>query len=165
MMRFLDGIIRWLNIGTAAAAGLVMVLMMLHITLDVGVRYFFNGQIVGTLEWVSFYYMVALVFLGLGHVEMKNENIRVDLFAQMMPARVQLALYILACVLGLAFFGMLFWQSLSDALRATRRGEEAMSNFRFLIWPARWALPIGFAGALLAILANLGRAILRRQAL
>ncbi len=164
-MRFVHGIIRWLNIGTAAAACVVMFLMMLHITLDVGVRYFFNGQIVGTLEWVSFYYMVALVFLGLGLVEMKNENIRVDLFAQMMPARVQLALYIFACLLGLVFFGMLFWQSLTDAIRATRRGEEAMSNFRFLIWPARWALPIGFAGALLAVLANVARAITRRQAL
>lgn len=164
-MRFADQIIRWLNIGTAVAACLVMVLMMLHITLDVGVRYFFNGQIVGTLEWVSFYYMVALVFLGLGHVEMKNENIRVDLFVQMMPDRVQLALYVFACVLGLVFFGMMFWQSLSDAIRATQRGEEAMSNFRFLIWPARWALPIGFGGALLAVMANLARAITQRRAL
>lgn len=164
-MRFVHAGIRWLNIATAVAAGLVMILMMLHITLDVGVRYFFNGQIVGTLEWVSFYYMVALVFLGFGHVEMKSEHIRVDLFAQMMPARVQLGLYVLACLLGVAFFGMLFWQSLSDAIRATRRAEEAMSNFRFLIWPARWALPIGFAGILLAILSNLARAVARRQPL
>ncbi len=164
-MRLVLDIIRWLNIGTAFAACLVMLLMMLHITLDVGVRYFLNGQIVGTLEWVSFYYMVALVFLALGYVEMKNENIRVDLFVQMMPQGLQLGLYVFACVLGLVFFGMLFWQSLLDAVGATRRGEEAMSNFRFLIWPARWALPIGFAGLLLAVLANLLRAVSRRQAL
>ena len=67
--------------------------------------------------------------------------------------------------MGLVFFGMLFWQSLHDAIRATGRGEEAMSNFRFYIWPARWALPIGFAGVLLAVLANLLRAIVRRQPL
>ena len=164
-MTLVIGVIRWLNIGTATAAGIVMLLMMLHITIDVGVRYFFNGQIVGTLEWVSFYYMVALVFMALGHVEFKNENIRVDLFAQMMPKPVQLGLYVFACLLGLIFFGMLFWQSLLDAISATRRSEEAMSNFRFLIWPARWALPIGFAGALLAVLANLLRAIARRKAL
>ncbi|MBK0327879.1 TRAP transporter small permease [Rhodobacteraceae bacterium F11138] len=164
-MQFLLGVIRWLNIGTATAACIVMLLMMAHITLDIGVRYFVNGQIVGTLEWVSFYYMVALVFLALGYVEYKNENIRVDLFAQMMPKTMQLVLYIFACLLGLIFFGMLFWQSLIDAIRATGRAEEAMSNFRFYIWPARWALPIGFAGALLAVLANLLRAITRRQAL
>ncbi|SFU19363.1 TRAP-type C4-dicarboxylate transport system, small permease component [Sedimentitalea nanhaiensis] len=164
-MQLVLGIIRWLNIGTITAACLVILLMMMHITLDVGVRYFFNGQIVGTLEWVSFYYMVALVFLALGYVEYKNENIRVDLFAQMMPKSVQLGLYVFACILGLIFFGMLFWQSLLDAIRATQRAEEAMSNFRFLIWPARWALPIGFAGALLAVLANLLRAFSRREAL
>ncbi|WP_102108580.1 TRAP transporter small permease subunit [Oceaniglobus roseus] len=157
--------IRWLNIATATAACLVMVLMMLHITLDVAVRYFFNGQIVGTLEWVSFYYMVALVFLALGHVEYRNENIRVDLFAQMMPKTVQLGLYVFACLLGLIFFGMLFWQSLADAMKATRNAEEAMSNFRFFIWPARWALPVGFAGAFLAVLANMLRAFTRREAL
>ncbi len=164
-MKFAIGAIRWLNIGTAAAACLVMLLMMLHITLDVGVRYFLNGQIVGTLEWVSFYYMVALVFLSFGYVEFKNENIRVDLFAQMMPKQVQLSLYIFAGLLGLVFFGMLFWQTLLDAIGATQRGEEAMSNFQFFIWPARWALPIGFAGALLAVIANLLRAITSRQAL
>lgn len=164
-MRILLGTIRWLNISAVAVACLVMLLMMAHITLDVGVRYFVNGQIVGTLEWVSFYYMVALVFLSLGYVEYKNENIRVDLFAQMMPKPLQLGLYVFACVLGLIFFGMLFWQSLLDAIRATGRAEEAMSNFRFYIWPARWALPLGFAAALLAVLANLLRAIARRQAL
>ena len=164
-MRLVLGIIRWLNIATVTAACLVILLMMMRITLDVGVRYFINGQIVGTLEWVSFYYMVALVFLALGYVEYKNENIRVDLFAQMMPGSVQLGLYVFACVLGLIFFGMLFWQSLLDAIGATQRAEEAMSNFRFLIWPARWVLPIGFAGALLAVLANLLRAITRREAL
>jgi TRAP-type C4-dicarboxylate transport system permease small subunit len=164
-MHVVHGIIRWLNIGTMAAACVVMILMMLHITLDVAVRNLLNGQIVGTLEWVAFYYMVALVFLSLGFVEMRNEHIRVDLFVQMMPKSVQLGFYVFACILGLVFFGMLFWQTLSDAIRATQRGEEAMSNFKFLIWPARWALPIGFGGVLLAITGNLLRALTSRQAL
>ncbi|MAU46951.1 TRAP transporter small permease [Salipiger sp. HF18] len=157
--------IRWLNIGSATLASAMMVLMMLHITLDVANRYFFNGQIVGTLEVVSFYYMVALVFLAFGFVELKHENIRVDLFAQMMPRPVQFALYLLACVLGLIFFGMLFWQTLHDAIRATGSGEEAMSNFRFIIWPSRWSLPIGFAAAFLAVMANLLTSVSQRKAL
>ena len=100
--------IRWINIGAATLASAMMVLMMLHITLDVAARYFFNGQIVGTLEVVSFYYMVALVFLAFGFVELKHENIRVDLFVQMMPRRVRFGLYVFACLMGLVFFGMLF---------------------------------------------------------
>lgn len=164
-MSFLIRVIRWLNIGGLTLSGLAMLVMMLHITLDVGIRYFFNGQIVGTLEVVSFYYMVILVFLALGYVENHSENIRVDLFAQMMPQRAQFALYILACLAGLVFFGMLFWQTLHDAISATRRGEDAMSNFTFIIWPARWALPLGFAGVFLATVSNLLKSVTRRQAL
>lgn len=164
-MQVLRLIVRWLNLGLVVLAGLSMVLMMAHITLDVGIRYFLNGQIVGTLEVVSFYYMVALVFLAFGHVEFRNENIRVDLFAQMMPRGAQFALYMLACGLGLLFFGMLFWQTLLDAISSTRRGEDAMANFTFYLWPARWALPLGFAGAFLAVLSNLLLSISRRSAL
>ncbi|MCZ7675417.1 MAG: TRAP transporter small permease [Roseovarius sp.] len=158
-------VVRWLNYASATLACAMLVLMMLHITLDVGVRYFFNGQIVGTLEVVSFYYMVALVFLALGYVELRNENIRVDLFVQMMPWGAQLGFYVLACVLGLVFFGMLFWQTPADALRATQRGEEAMANFDFIIWPSRWSLPAGFAAVFLAILSNLFTSLAQRRAL
>lgn len=164
-MRRLDAAVRWLNIASAAIAGIVMVVMMVHITLDVGVRALFNGRIVGTLEVVSFYYMVALVFLALGFVERRNENIRVDLFVQLMPPRAQFVLYLFACILGLVFFGMLFWQSLNDAIGATRRGEDAMANFKFYIWPARWLLPLGFAGVFLAILVNMLTALAGRRAL
>jgi TRAP-type C4-dicarboxylate transport system permease small subunit len=82
----------------------------------------------------------------------------------MMPGWAQLALYILACALGLVFFGMMTWQSSLDAIRSTARAETIMSNFLFYIWPSRWALPVGFAGICLAILSNLLRAIRHRQA-
>jgi TRAP-type C4-dicarboxylate transport system permease small subunit len=157
--------IRYVNLALLALGCLFLMLMMAHITVDVFVRYVFNGAMVGTLETVSFYYVVLAVFLPLGYVELQNEHIRVDLFAQMMPNWAQLALYVLACIAGLVFFGMLMWQSGIDAIRSTSRAETIMSNFLFYIWPSRWALPIGFAGMCLAILSNLLRAIQRRQAL
>ena len=67
--------------------------------------------------------------------------------------------------MGLVFFGMLFWQTLSDAIRATGSGEEAMSNFRFIIWPSRWSLPVGFAAAFLAVVSNLLTSLSQRTAL
>lgn len=157
--------IRYVNLALLAMGCLFLLLMMGHITVDVIVRYVFNGSMIGTLETVSFYYVVLAVFLPLGYVELKNEHIRVDLFAQMMPNWAQLALYILACIAGLVFFGMLAWQSGIDAIRSTQRLETIMSNFLFYIWPSRWALPVGFAGMCLAILSNLLRALQRRQAL
>lgn len=156
--------VRGLNLLLLVLSGIFIVAMMIHITLDVGLRNF-GVAVQGTLEIVSFYYMVLLVMLPMGYVELKNEHIRVDLFAQMMPGAAQLALYVMACLLGMLFFGMLAWQTLLDALKATRSGEEAMANFTFYIWPARWALPIGFGALFLASLSNLLRALHERRAL
>ncbi|NDW33079.1 TRAP transporter small permease subunit [Salipiger sp. PrR007] len=161
----MHALIRWTNRAVMALACAFMLLMMVHITTDVAVRFFFDGRLIGTLEIVSYYYMVVIVFLSLGYVELRGEHIRVDLFAKMLPQTVQLGLYVLACALGLIFFGMLFWQSAQDAISATRRAEEAMSNFTFYIWPARWALPLGFAGIWLAVLSNLLKSVALRRAL
>ncbi len=161
----MHALIRWTNRAVMALACAFMFLMMAHITTDVALRFFLDGRLVGTLEITSYYYMVIVVFLSLGYVELRAEHIRVDLFAQMMPQAVQLALYLLACALGLVFFGLLFWQTGKDAISATARAEEAMSNFTFYIWPARWALPIGFAGVWLAVLSNMLKSVALRRAL
>lgn len=161
----MHALIRWTNRAVMVLACLFMLLMAGHITTDVALRFFFDGRLIGTLEIVSYYYMVMIVFLSLGFVELRGEHIRVDLFAQMMPRNVQLGLYIFACLLGLAFFGMLFLQTIKDAISATARAEEAMSNFTFYIWPARWALPVGFAGIWLAVLSNLLKSVAQRRAL
>jgi TRAP-type C4-dicarboxylate transport system permease small subunit len=158
-------LIRWTNRAVMMVACVFMVLMMAHITIDVVIRFLFGGQLIGTLEIVSFYYMVIIVFLSLGFVELREAHIRVDLFAQMMPKFMQLVLYVLACLLGLVFFGLLFWQSAQDAMSATGRAEEAMSNFTFYIWPARWALPVGFGAVWLAVLSNLLTSLTERRAL
>lgn len=160
-----ERVIHWINRILLVIGCIFMAIMMLHITLDVVVRFGWNGSIVGTLETVSYYHIVIAVFLPLGYVELKNEHIQVDLFAQMMPRQVQLFLYLFSCVLGLIFFGVLTYQSFLDALRSTQRLETIMANFLFYIWPARWALPLGFAGIFLALLANMIRALRRRRAL
>lgn len=143
------------------AACALLALMMLHVTADVLGRFLFNAPIIGTLETVSYYYMVGAIFLPLALVERRGEHIRVDLFTQRLPRRVQLVLYLLACAAGLAFVGMLFWQSMTDALRSTARGETIMSNFLFYVWPARWFLPLGFGAMALAILLNAVKALRR----
>ncbi|TVP43475.1 MAG: TRAP transporter small permease [Halomonas sp.] len=156
---------QWIAKGALVLAALFLVLMALHVSLDVGLRYLFGKSFTGTLEVVSFYYMVAVVFLPLAYVELQQEHISVDVVVGRLPPAVQLTLYLLAGVLGLIYFGMLCYQSYLDAVRATVRMETAMANFKFYLWPSRWALPVGFAAMCLAILANMIKALRQRQAL
>lgn len=155
----------WVNRATLVLATLFLILMALHVTLDVALRYFVGQSFPGTLEIVSFYYMVALVFLPLAYTERMGEHISVDVLVGRFPPAVQLALYLFAGVLGIIYFAMLGYQGYLDALYATASRETAMANFTFYLWPSRWALPLGFTAVCLAIVANMLKAIRLRQAL
>lgn len=164
-MNALDRLSRAVDRTLLVVACVFLIVMMLHITADVLARGLFNSAVIGTLETVSYYHMVIAVFLPLAFVERAGENIRVDVLVDRFPAPVRLGLYVFACLVGLAFFGALTWQSTIDAWRATTRQETIMSNFLFYIWPSRWALPIGFGACCLATLNNLVQALARRKAL
>lgn len=146
-------------------SGLFLILMITHITIDVVLRFFFHIALHGTLEVVSFYYMVCIVFLPLAFVELKQEHISVDVLVNHFPPNIRLALYLTSCLLGVIYFSMLGYQSLLDAIKATQSQETAMANFTFYLWPSRWALPVGFFAMDLAILANAMKAIRLRCAL
>lgn len=153
----------------AAKATLVLstcfiALMALHITLDVALRFFLGDSFQGTLEVVSFYYMVCAIFLSLAYVEYRREHICVDVVVDRLPQAMKLPLYVFACLLGIIYFSMLGYQSTLDALRATQTQETAMANFTFYIWPSRWALPVGFFATSIATFANMAKAIATRQA-
>lgn len=164
-MIWLDRLSRIIDRTLLAIGCVFLVLMMLHIAVDVLVRALFNSAIIGTLETVSYYYMVLAVLLPLAFVERTGENIRVDVLVQRASPPVQLAFYVVACLVGLGFFGALAWQGALDAWQSTLRQETIMSNFLFYIWPSRWALPIAFGAVWIATLNNLVQALARRQAL
>ncbi|WP_218944213.1 TRAP transporter small permease subunit [Marinobacter changyiensis] len=161
----LEALSDWISKAALILSGLFLILMALHVTVDVTLRYVIGTSFPGTLEIVSFYYMVGVVFLPLAYVELKQEHISVDVVVGRFSPRTQLVLYVFASLLGLAYFGLLGYQSLLDAIRATAQQETAMANFNFYLWPSRWALPVGFAAMCLAILANIAKALRLRQAL
>lgn len=161
----IDHAILWINRAFLVIAAVAVVLMMVHVTIDVGWRALANGALIGTVEIVAYYYMIVLVMLGFGYVELRREHIRVDLFVERMPRRVQLWFYLAACAAGAAYFWVLFYQSFLDAWNSTARQETVMANYVFYIWPARWALPLGWAGILLAVIGNALKAIRLRRAI
>ncbi|WP_372741317.1 TRAP transporter small permease [Neptunomonas sp.] len=161
----LESLSNWISKATLILSGLFLVLMALHVTVDVTLRYVIGTSFPGTLEIVSFYYMVGVVFLPLAYAELKQEHINVDVVVGRFTPRTQLVLYIFASLLGLVYFGLLGYQALLDAIRTTSQLETAMANFKFYLWPSRWALPVGFAAMCLAILSNIAKAVRLRQAL
>lgn len=130
-----------------SAAGMAaMLLMMLHVSLDVISRYAFNQPIVGTLETVSAYYMVAVLFLPLAEVTRRGQHIRVEVFTRWLSSRPLAACTALGLVLCAAYAGLMAWRGGVEAARMTAIGEAWETALRDMqVWPARWFYPLGVA--------------------
>lgn len=143
-----DKLLSNLSFGLTVVGGTCLLLMMLHVTVDVLMKYLFSYPIIGTLEIVSYYYMVAAVFLPLAAVERKHAHIFVEVFTQSLPARPQSLINGVAVLLGAAYVAVLTWQTGVEAVRQTAVLEAWDATFFDIpVWPTRWFLPIG-CGAL-----------------
>lgn len=150
--------IRGLAILLAALGGGTVLLMLLQTVADVAMANLAGQPIPGNLEIISLYHMVALVFLPLAFVEMRHEHISVDLVVRLLPRAAQRAILVGSYLVSAAFFAVLFYQTLLDALASWRLGEITMGAIYVTIWPAKFALPIGFFAILLMVLLHAWRA-------
>jgi len=142
-------------------AGAALILMMLHIVADVTIRFFLTTPLHGTVEIVSTYYMVAVVFLPLALVERLNSHIVVELVTQHLGQRAHDVLVAGACVLSAAYFGAFTWQTWADAMNKYAVGEVALGTVAITVWPTRFFVPIGCAVIALYLLYKAGRLIVR----
>ncbi|MCZ4258207.1 TRAP transporter small permease [Sulfitobacter sp. PR48] len=146
--------IRRLAIVLAALAIMSLFLMMLQTVIDVLASNLAGRPIPGNLEIISVYHMVLVVFLPLAFVELKKEPIAVDLVYRMLPEMLKRCVLVAGYLITATFFGFLAWQTGTDALRSFNMNEMMMGAVFVTIWPAKLALPIGFAAALLMVVAN-----------
>ena len=149
-MQNLKRIIDVVTNATAIIAGLCIVLMMAHITLDVVMRALLNQPLTGTFTFVANYYMVFLVCLPLAFVERFDGHISVEVVTNRFPARLRHHLYgwtFLATALVFAVTAYATWLEASSKFAI--RTFMIENNMAIPIWFGYFALPVGYA--LLAI--------------
>lgn len=136
-------------------AALALSIMILHIVLDVALKYLFNTPIPDVSSYVAHYYMVSCVFLPLAFVERERQAISVDVLYDRLSRSAKRRLAILATLATLVFFGLLGFQSLFDAMDSYAKGEFVDGATTVPIWQGRILIPVGFAVALLVLLQRL----------
>ncbi|PHK94373.1 C4-dicarboxylate ABC transporter permease [Pseudoroseomonas rhizosphaerae] len=136
-----------LDAATAAMlwiAGAALLLMMVNVTLDVTLKYLFRWPVPGTLEMVSYYFMAATVFFPFAHVQRKRHHIAVTLFTERLPAPARRAVEAAALLLSAVYLAAFGWAGAEEAWEMTQVGEATGAvAFDVLIWPTRWAVPLG----------------------
>ncbi len=139
----------WLRLPSdslAAIAGVLILVMMVHVTADVFGRLAFSAPVEGTLEIVAGYYMVAVVFLPLAHVSRGEGHIFIELFTRGLPDRARSWMDAAAATLTFAYVALMAWQCAEEAMIQTAGGEMwETADDLIVIWPSRWLIPIGCA--------------------
>lgn len=162
-MRAFEKVTERLAWALALLAGISLTLMMLQTVGDLVMSRVFAHPIEGNMEVVSVYHMVLVVFLPLAMVELRHEHINADLFVQMLPAPLQRAVYVFGSLISLAFFGTLCYQTWIDAVESWKIDEVVMGSIYVPVWPAKFALPLGFLAMLLVIVLHIFRALTDRS--
>lgn len=128
----------------AVIAAVAMLLMMLHVVADISARHLLNRPFSGTIEIVSYYYMVALVFLAIPAAQFQREHITVDLFTAFLPARGARLLDVVVTLAAGLFLGFFAWVCYHEAIRRTLMGHSVEAGLQTMtVWPTRWLMVVG----------------------
>ena len=145
-------VLRFLTDAFAFFGCVAVVLMMLHITIDVFLRWV-GLPIHATVTIVPHYYMLPIVFLPLALAERNDAHITVELFVQVLQSRWQRILAVLSWLVSTGVFGILFYQTLIDAIEKMAIGTFIVEvDWKIPIWASYFFLPMGFGLVILVLL-------------
>ena len=146
MIRAIESVAARVSGFMAMIGGIILFVMMVQVSLDVAAKYILHKPIPSTLEIVSAYYMVALVFLPLGAVTRDHEHLEVELFTQHLAPRKLAFFKFFGCTIGAIYAVFLLMEGFQEALHKTHIGEVwETATFDIPVWGARWFYPIGAA--------------------
>lgn len=135
--------VRWIVRINLLIGGAAIVAMLVHIIVDVAARHLLNIAVQGTLETVSFYYMVALVYLAIPVVQASSEHIYVELFTVNASPRKQDLMDAVIRIFSAGLLLFFAWVAGQEAMHQTEIGAvvEAGTD-TILVWPTRWLIPL-----------------------
>ena len=138
-MRFVDQ----LSDGLGIVAGWIFFLTGLFLTYEVASRYLFNAPTVWAAE-VSQLLLIWGVYLALGRMMHRRQNITIDFLYDRMAARPQRYADTVAVVITLVFALVIVWYGGWIALDSFVRGRSTGTMLNIPNWWSEAAVPLGF---------------------
>ncbi len=127
-----------------------LALMVILITLDVTLRYFFNMPIKGSYELVQ-YMLAVIVFLSLGFVQKEKGHVSISLITSKLNARQNAVIGIATHLLCLIIFLLIGWRCIvqAESLRLSGATSDVLSipQYPFLLLASfgSWLICLVFA--------------------
>ena len=144
--------------GAALLSGFATLAIVLLVSYDVAMRYFFNEPQVFVDEVASFL-EVLVVFGGAAYTFRAGGHVRVDLVTSLMRPLSRARLRVLTLLLGIAFLALVIWVTTQSAITAWRYGRVS-AVMLYPLWIPMAVIPAGLALMALVMLSTLGRQLL-----
>ena len=142
---------------THISAFVVLMMMLLTVT-EIASRKLAGYSIEGVFEGVELM-LVAIVYLGLAHVQQLGSNVRVELLLSRVSFKVRQALEAFTMLLAMAFFSVAIWMTGKEAWASWLIKETTFLPAALPIWAARGLITIGFFFLWLRLLSQIGERI------
>ena len=141
--------------GAALLAGFATLAIVLLISYDVTLRYFFNEPQVFVDELASFL-EVLVIFGGAAYTFRAGGHVRVDLVTGRIRPAARAWLRVVTLALGVVFLAIVLWVTAQSALTAYRYGRVS-AVMLYPLWMPMAVIPAGLTLMALAMLVRLVR--------
>ena len=138
-------------------AGFATLAIVLLISYDVGLRYFFNEPQVFVDELASFLELLV-VFGGAAYTFRAGGHVRVDLLTGHLVPSARARLRTVTLALGIAFLGVVIWVTTHSAITAFNYGRVS-AVMLYPLWLPMLLIPAGLALMALVMVAALTRQV------
>jgi TRAP-type C4-dicarboxylate transport system permease small subunit len=144
-LRLIDKAIGNASGALAVMAGVAIVALMIHVVIDVSGRYFFDHPFSGTLETVTYYYMIMVTALPFAYVTRQQGQITVEMFTSWLPQRWICLFDVFGGIVTLIYVVVIAWKTGQEAGTMTAIGEVHDAGAgQIITWPSRWVPPVAF---------------------
>lgn len=130
-------------------AGIAVLVIVVLITYDVAMRFFFEQPQLFVDEVASFLELFV-IFGGLAYTFRTGGHVRVDLLTGRLPGPARARLRVVALVLGLVFLAVVLWTTTQSAITAYRYGRVS-AVMLYPLWAPMALIPLGL-GLLAAVM-------------
>ena len=138
-------------------AGLATLVIVLLISLDVLMRYFFNQPQPFVDELASFL-EVLIIFGGLAWTFTSGAHVRIDLVTAHLAGPTRAWLRVVTLLVGVVLLGVVMWVTGESALTAFRYGRVS-AVMLYPLWVPMLLIPAGLGLMALTMLVALGRQV------
>ena len=135
-LTWLASLVEWVGM-------IAVITMMLHIIAEIVMRGLLNHPIPGTLEYVTYYYMLLVSFVGMFLGQKRREHVSVTMITDRLGLRGRLIVVVAGNLLTAAILVLFIWWGAVGALHQMSIGEvQGAGASMIIIWPSRFIVPI-----------------------